>query len=84
MLSITQDGLLVNFTAPRSLDGMHGHLGLEVAMGHDNLVTGFVIAQPTRHDLSVSWFEQYSVFKDGKGWEASPESTEAFDRLIRV
>jgi hypothetical protein len=49
----------------------HGHRGVWMERGADNLVTRFNSSIPMVHDITVSWTEQHSVVTEGTGQDVN-------------
>jgi hypothetical protein len=45
----------------------NGHRGIWLERGQDNLITNFKVDTMMYHDLSVSFYEQNTVFANGTG-----------------
>jgi hypothetical protein len=49
--------------------GSHGHHGIDVSHGTENLVTNFDIRTKFVHDISVEWYALHTVFSNGRGFD---------------
>lgn len=48
-------------------DNGHGHHGIDISYGSDNLVTQFKFYKEFLHDLSIEWYTHGNVFSGGFG-----------------